>query len=223
MCTLSFLPIPNHQGFIMTSNRDESVNRPTIPPKIYEEKGVELCFPMDEVAGGTWIGSSSQKRLVCLMNGGFKAHERQPKYRMSRGLVVKGLLLTPEKGEAFLKDFNLKDIEPFTIVNVEWKTKLHVLQLVWDGNKKHFEELPIQPRIWSASMLYSEETKKERKKLFKAFLDGKTLENTEDFRKKVIDFHRGLTIDRGELKTTSITQFAFKKDYGAMFYENLLD
>lgn len=222
MCTLSFLPTHDNQGFIVTSNRDESIYRPTIPPKTYKENGVELCFPKDEIAGGTWIGSSSQKRLVCLMNGGFKAHERQPEYRMSRGLVVKGLLLAPEKGEGFLKDFDLAGVEPFTILNVEWKNKLHILQLVWDGGKKHFEELPIQPRIWSASMLYSEKTKKERKKLFQAFLEGKTLENSDDFRKKVIDFHRNLTIDRGELKTTSITQFSFKKGYGSMFYEDLI-
>lgn len=223
MCTLSFLSSKNDSNFIVTSNRDESVERGTIPPKIYEENGVELCFPKDEVAGGTWIGASSRKRLVCLMNGGFKAHERQVKYRMSRGLVVKGLLLAEEKGEEFLKDIDLENVEPFTIVNIEWKDKPHLLQLVWDGLEKHFETLPIKPRIWSASMLYSDETKKERKRLFEGFLKERQLNVNSNLREEILDFHRGLSIDRGILKTTSITQFVYKENESKMFYEDLMN
>ena len=76
MCTVTFLPLGN-TDFILTSNRDEQRLRETLPPKIYEEDGVEMLFPKDKVAGGTWIGTSSKKRLVCVLNGGFIKHKRK--------------------------------------------------------------------------------------------------------------------------------------------------
>ena len=54
MCTVTYLPLEN-DGFILTSNRDESPMRKTIPPKKYLENGVELAYPKDQLAGGTWI------------------------------------------------------------------------------------------------------------------------------------------------------------------------
>ena len=52
MCTVTYLPQEN-DGFILTSNRDESPMRKTIPPKKYVENGVELIYPKDQLAGGT--------------------------------------------------------------------------------------------------------------------------------------------------------------------------
>src|SRR5690606_27855602 len=75
MCTLTFIPKGNFD-FIITSNRDEASFRKTLPPKTYVVDGEKLVYPKDEVAGGTWIGVSSRNRLVCLLNGGFIAHER---------------------------------------------------------------------------------------------------------------------------------------------------
>ena len=60
MCTVTFLPLSNND-FILTSNRDEQRQRETLHPKIYEEDGIEMLFPKDKVAGGTWIGASSKK------------------------------------------------------------------------------------------------------------------------------------------------------------------
>ena len=40
MCTVTYLPIGN-KDFILTSNRDEDVNRKTISPKIYTEEKEE--------------------------------------------------------------------------------------------------------------------------------------------------------------------------------------
>ena len=75
MCTVTYLPLEN-EGFILTSNRDESHIRKTIPPKKYVENGVELAYPKEQLAGGTWIGASTKNRLVCLLNGAFKKHVR---------------------------------------------------------------------------------------------------------------------------------------------------
>ena len=62
MCTVTYLPLPNN-NFILTSNRDETPLRKTIPPKTYIENGVALIYPKDELAGGTWIGTSNKNRL----------------------------------------------------------------------------------------------------------------------------------------------------------------
>ena len=85
MCTVTFLPLQNN-NFILTSNRDEQRIRETIPPKKYKENGVDLFFPKDKIAGGTWIGTSSNKRLVCVLNGAFKKHKRKDYYKKSRQL-----------------------------------------------------------------------------------------------------------------------------------------
>ena len=90
MCTVTYLPLGNND-FILTSNRDEQPSRETIPPQEYVEDGVVLTYPKDVLAGGTWIGLSSKKRLICLLNGGFESYERESSYKMSRGVIVKAI------------------------------------------------------------------------------------------------------------------------------------
>tara|TARA_B110000046_G_scaffold185300_1_gene226442 strand:- start:43 stop:498 length:456 start_codon:yes stop_codon:yes gene_type:complete len=151
MCTVTYLPLGNN-NFILTSNRDEAPSRKTTPPKLYEEDGVKLTYPKDELAGGTWIGTSNKKRLVCLLNGGFESYERETSYKMSRGIIVKAILKS-NNFENYIHDFDFIGIEPFTIVLVDWNTDLKTYELVWDGKQKHFTTLKQVPRIWSSSTL----------------------------------------------------------------------
>ena len=113
MCTVTYLPIGD-VDFILTSNRDEQPSRKTIAPKVYVEDGVELTYPKDELAGGTWIGLSDRNRLVCLLNGGFTKHTRNSYYKMSRGVVVKKIL-SDANAVAFITDFDFKFILNKTI------------------------------------------------------------------------------------------------------------
>ncbi|HET8809032.1 MAG TPA: NRDE family protein [Flavobacteriaceae bacterium] len=218
MCTLSFVPsLKNSEKFTVTSNRDESPNRKTIAPKTYSEMGIELLYPKDEVAGGTWIGASSKNRLVCLMNGAFGPHERKESYRMSRGVVVKKMLAS-ENTERFIENVDLEAVEPFTIIVVDWGSKLELRKLIWDGTKKYSENLPVQPYIWSASMLYSEETKRERERIFENFIKEHSGKLSE---KQLLEFHKCFIIDRTFVKTTSITQFVRKAKTSKMVYNDL--
>ncbi|HET8838310.1 MAG TPA: NRDE family protein [Flavobacteriaceae bacterium] len=217
MCTLTFIPhLKSTTDFILTSNRDESPNRKTIFPKLYFEEGMEMCYPKDELAGGTWIGASSRKRLVCLLNGGFEAHNRLKHYRKSRGLVVKELLAATDTF-SFLEKTELNKIEPFTIVSVDWNKKLELHQLVWDGNEKQIKQISVSPQIWSASMLYSSETKKEREQLFLKFIN----EEREFDREDIMGFQKKFVIDRELVKTTSITQFVHSQKTSEMRYLDL--
>lgn len=224
MCTVTFIP-RGFNDFILTSNRDEAPNRETLPPSTYTINDTQLLFPKDTVAGGTWIGLSEKNRLICLLNGGFTTHERKEKYRMSRGIIVTDLL-TSEDALAAINTYDLQDIEPFTIILVDWEKDLKLYELVWDGAKAHLEEKPIAPTIWSSSLLYSEAVKKKRESWFSEFLFKKMRPSEEN----ILDFHKtggegdsktNLIMDRGFVKTKSVTQIQKNAESTSMRYEDI--
>lgn len=223
MCTVTLIP-KGETDFLLTSNRDEAPNRETLAPDFYVENGVKILYPKDKKAGGTWIGISEKSRLVCLLNGGFMAHEHGENYRLSRGVVVKDVLITSN----FLKTietYNLLGVEPFTMVIIDWKNALQIYQMVWDGNQKHIESLSKVPRIWSSSSLYSESMKKTRLQWFETFEkeNNFTSESLMQFHKTAGKQNRdfGIIMDRGFVKTTSITQIEKRQDMLKMRYTNL--
>ena len=183
MCTVTYLPLGKN-NFMLTSNRDETPLRKTLPPNNYMEEGVKLTYPKDKLAGGTWIGVSEKKRLVCLLNGGFRIHKRKGNYRMSRGIIVKNILST-KNAVAFINNFNFDDIEPFTLILVDCHKDLETYELVWDGEKKHFKKLPQEPKIWSSSTLYTEEMKRLRKDWFADWLS----KNKDYTQETILEFH----------------------------------
>lgn len=208
MCTVTYLPLKN-DNFILTSNRDESPLRKTLFPKKYNDESVCLLYPKDELAGGTWIGISDKKRLVCLLNGGFIKHQRQSSYKKSRGVIVKELLKAKNSIE-FIENYNFLDIEPFTIILIDWESSLNVFELVWDGDIKHFSKLPNQPKIWSSSPLYTNEIKKVRESWFKDWLSN----NSTFTKESILHFHQrkdlgtkttAPVMDRLFVKTISIS------------------
>lgn len=225
MCTITFVPLPAATNeFILTSNRDEAIDRTTLLPNTYIENGVNALYPKDALAGGTWIGISERKRVVCLMNGGFEKHLRKASYAKSRGVVVKNLLAAENLLAAFRAE-ELEETEPFTCIVVEWIQSLELFQLVWDGEERHIQKLPIKNHIWASSFLYAPETKAERHKNFQKFSAGKELS-----REDIMKFHssedveggNGLIIDKGILKTCSITQIVKSSEDVKMKYKDLL-
>ena len=226
MCTVTYLPLGNND-FILTSNRDEDPNRKTIPPKEYDEEGVKLTYPKDELAGGTWIGLSEKKRLICLLNGGFTKHKRAESYRMSRGVIVKQLLKVDNPVE-IINHFDFEGIEPFTIVLVDWKQDLNAYELVWDGEQKHFEVLGNEPKIWSSSTLYNEEMKQLRRDWFADWL-----KEYKDFTQEdILLFHQdetkgnseiSLKMKRSRVETVSVTSVKKSSANVAMNYIDLLN
>ena len=225
MCTISLIyneKLPTE--FYLTSNRDEAPGRKTMPPEVHKMNDRQLLFPKDSVAGGTWIGISDRKRLLCIMNGGFKSHESKPPYRLSRGIVVLDLLAA----EDFLKEvkaYNLEGIEPFTLVTCDWSKKLAFYEVVWDGSKKYLKNLPLKNYIWSSSPLYSSEMKSLRERWFEKLEKEGSL-NPE----KLWNFHHSagtgnkeidLVMDRGHVMTKSITQVIKTSEEIKMKYEDL--
>jgi hypothetical protein len=214
MCTVTFIP-KSHNRFILTSNRDESPLRNTIHPMAYNIHGVDLIFPKDKVAGGTWFGLNAKQRTICLLNGGFSEHKREAVYRMSRGTVVTDLLASEDILVA-IDTYNFKGIEPFTLIVVDWSRELALYELVWDGSILHYSEKPLAPKIWSSSSLYSDEIKKKRESWFSEFI----FKNRNPSEDSLLEFHKtagegsiesDLIIDRGFVKTKSISQLSRSK------------
>ncbi|MBQ4822305.1 NRDE family protein [Aquimarina sp. MMG016] len=225
MCTVTLIPIEEN-NFILTSNRDEAVNRKTLLPEFYQVNKTRMLFPKDAVAGGTWIGVSDKDTMICLLNGGFEIHERAVSYRQSRGVVVRDLLGADDLKSA-IEDYDYSGIEPFTIVAANWSSDLVFFELVWDGQQKHFKTLEKQTHIWSSSTLYTPEMKAKREVWFESFENQNVLTS-----ETLLDFHKNagigdkdvdLQIDRGFLKTRSITQIVKNEEELSMRYENLQD
>ena len=239
MCTVTYIPTTKN-NFILTSSRDVPfVREKALFPKKYKEDNIEITYPKDGRAGGTWIGYSEKNRLICLLNGGFKNHylttDIKIKYRKSRGIIVLDLLKKTEINSA-LDEIDLHQIEPFTLVIVDWNNNLQLIELVWDGIKKHIKKLPQEMHIWSSATLYDTEMKQMRKKWFNKWqkefyereISDKELHLVQANR--VLNFHHqagigdcnvDVIMKREKVGTVSITQVTKLDDRISMDYEEI--
>ena len=227
MCVVTYLPEVDG-GFILTSNRDESIRRPAaIPPRRYVVGKQLVAFPKDAQAGGTWI-ATTERRTLCLLNGAFQKHAHRPPYRRSRGLVVLDAF-SYDSPHTFAREYDFTDIEPFTLVMVDKANDFLTLhELRWDGSKAHFKCLAADaPRIWSSVTLYSEAVVREREGWFQAWLAAPHV----DLAAEIIAFHTSagkgdptndLRVNRGNLKTVSITQIRTQSGELNLFYQDFL-
>lgn len=208
MCTVTFVNL--NDKIIITSNRDEKVNRQkAINPKTYCHNGKKLFYPKDPKAGGTWYAVDEIGNVIVLLNGSNIKHNVKEKYRQSRGLVVLHLLESKNVIECW-NTYNLIDIEPFTLI-VYFNNQLYKLQ--WDSINKHkFELDSTNYYIWSSSTLYTSEVIKSREDWFNEFicnttdLNEETILNFHNFTKSD-DLENGLIINRNEnMQTLSISQ-----------------
>lgn len=225
MCTVTFLPLEN-TDFILTSNRDELKIRETLKPKTYKEDDVEMLFPKDKVAGGTWIGLSSKKRSVCVLNGGYTKHKRKKIYSKSRGLIAKELL-KEDRLLPYLEKLDLLGVEPFTLVIVDWNNnELNLVEVVWDEVEKHITKYKNEPKIWSSSSLYTDETKELRKKWFLEWLAENKFTS-----EAILKFHhsekgdkeQAILMKRAYVETLSITSVKKTENTIEMVYEDLVN
>lgn len=208
----------NDHNFVVTDNRDESVNRPAEWPRVYREYNTQLFYPKDTKAGGTWIGVDQKNLLICLMNGAFKRHQHKASYRKSRGIVVKELLASSN----FLSDvdqYYFEGIEPFFALVFSWKNDIKIYELVWDGIEIHLHKKDeTKSLIWSAAQTYTKEQHQKKEKKFMTFLKNDKSGGTTA--KRIWTFHHsrgnkneeGMIINRGRLKTTSVSQFQHRSN-----------
>lgn len=233
MCTVTYIPPTKKTGFILTSNRDERVQRKAMAPGIHISKGKKLVFPIDSRAGGSWIAASEGGRLCCLLNGGLEPHKKQSFNTYSRGRVLLDFVATDTDIHGFFRSKDLSKVEPFTIITIEHKKEsiIHFSESLWDGEKKHYRNLhKKQHYIWSSVTLYNHDEQITRKAWFQKFIqESDTTIKPED----VLNFHSGIhTSDRSinvlmervdGLKTVSITQVTPLEKSQLMKYIDLVE
>jgi len=229
MCTLTYLPLENNQ-FIITTNRDESTLRPAaLAPRILERESGSVLCPIDGKAKGTWVATSETGVTACLLNGAFEKHTPTGNYRMSRGNVVLEIF-DYERIDTFIEEYNLEDIEPFTLILLEKKQHLKLTALRWDGSHKHVQMLDTAiPHLWASATLYPPKVIAKRKQWFEAWLSR----NPEFTQENIIHFHKtagegdpenDLLMQRGQqLRTMSITSVLSGHAANEMYYEDLMN
>ncbi|RZK12426.1 MAG: hypothetical protein EOO46_03220 [Flavobacterium sp.] len=223
MCTVSFVAI--NDKIIITSNRDEAVMRPALPPEAYLINTKKITFPKDPKAGGTWYAVNENGTVLVLLNGADEKHKHRPPYSRSRGLVVLEII-SADDSILHWDAIDLEGVEPFTLVLYE-DSKLY--QLRWNEVEKSRVDLDTsQAHIWSSTTLYPMEIREQRSEWFYKFLETKKdISETELF-----NFHRytensnaenGLIINRNDsLKTLTITQSVIKNKTLKMIHFDLI-
>jgi uncharacterized protein with NRDE domain len=166
MCTVSFIPADGK--VFITSNRDESAQRPLALAPFHEERGhYSFVGPRDTLAGGTWIALCNDGRALVLLNGAVEKHLPQPAYRKSRGQIFWDVFATDDPLTAF-GQIDLQNIEPFTMVL--WQ-KSELYELRWDGQMKTRTQKDTgTAHLWSSCTLYTSEIKRYRENLFQQWV-----------------------------------------------------
>lgn len=224
MCTVTFIPLGNK--ILLTSNRDEkSIRKKAIHPSVTSYNTINLLFPKDAEAGGTWIGASDQGAIMVLLNGGFIKHEPAAEYRKSRGLVFLDVLSATKALPAF-KKISLLGIEPFTLVI--WEDG-QLYECRWSGEEKYIREMDImKPHIWSSVTLYTSETIHKREQWFKNWLDQHPEPSITAVRKFHLfggdgDSENDIRMNRNNtMFTVSITSIECSREQATMWYEDLI-
>lgn len=224
MCTVTYIPQGNGQ-FILSSNRDESAARSPENLARQRVQGMELIFPRDTTAGGTWIAASNDGRVVCLLNGAFEKHQHRPPYRRSRGLMVLDCFAFPSP-ELFSKNYTFTGMEPFTFIMVG---NGQLYELRWDEKQVHFRKLDEQVRhIWSSATLYPPDIQAKREQWFRDWQEGRSdfslaaIQNFHRFGGEVDDWN-GFIMNRNHIvQTVSITNVVCSAEKTEMIYHDLL-
>jgi uncharacterized protein with NRDE domain len=224
MCTVTFIPTPGK--IFLTSNRDESANRPlALPPAWQVRGGYRFISPCDGLAGGTWVALRDDGSALVLLNGAVEKHSRLPAYRRSRGQIFWDIFATDCTLTGFVSA-DLENIEPFTLVLWQ-KNKLH--EMLWDGRKKTRAQKDAGiAHIWSSCTLYSDTDRICRENFFRQWLASRTKQSVAAIK----SFHlytdpagkseASIRINRnGEMLTVSVSCMEIGRQKSTFYYHDL--
>ena len=113
----------------VAANRDEALDRPSSPPTV-REGTPRVVAPLDEEAGGTWIGYNEGGLFVGLSNRWTDAERAGER---SRGLLVDDLLRSADAdaaAAALEAAVARTDYAPFNLVVADAD---HAVVFAWDG------------------------------------------------------------------------------------------
>lgn len=128
MCTLTIVyNVFPTTPIVVAANRDEQTNRPSTPPRRIDTS-LPAIAPIDDQAGGTWIGYNAENLFVAITNRWLDTSIDPDR---SRGLLVKDILSQPTIDAAsttversvtddVYDGFNLLIATPAAAVLYEW-------------------------------------------------------------------------------------------------------
>ena len=203
MCIVTF--VKQKDEFVLTFNRDERIGRPSAKPNWHSYDSRQIYCPLDLESNGTWIGYNS-KIMACLQNGAALRHERNLPYELSRGIILRDLLITNEtiSIEENVKHFK---VEPFTLSIYRLSSdQLEIYR--YDGLNLIKEILNlIEPVVICSSTLYNTQAQGKIEQ---------TLKNYDLSPDSIFQFHTDVMIGNklnnftNLVNTVSITQFTFQ-------------
>lgn len=229
MCTVSY--VPAEDGFVLTSNRDETPTRSAEPPRPHPVGDQVLLFPREPLKGGTWI-AASRSRVVCLLNGAFIKHSHRPPYRISRGIMLLDSFGYSDD-YAFAGRYDFGGIEPFTLV---WVADQWLSEIRWDGKALHHTPLSaFEPHIWASATLYPPEIQTLRRTWFSDFVQ-KTISpvptEISALPMEILGFHttpkgiepeNDIVMQRPLVRTVSATSFQRRENELHFWHKDLME
>ena len=97
MCTLTVAwQVFASHPVVVAANRDERYDRPSQPPRAFDVEDRRVVAPVDEEAGGTWMGYNDAGLFVALTNRWVEL----PEGERSRGLLVRDALASESAEDA---------------------------------------------------------------------------------------------------------------------------
>ncbi|HEV3327040.1 MAG TPA: NRDE family protein [Puia sp.] len=225
MCTVSFIPADGR--VFITSNRDESAERPlALAPSLQKLGSHSFLGPKDALAGGTWIALRNDGSAQVLLNGAFEKHSQQPAYRKSRGQIFWDVFATDYPLTTFDR-IPLWDIEPFMLVLWQ-KGELHEMR--WDGKvKTQVKKDAGTAHIWSSCTLYTAGIRIYRENLFRQWLATQTKHSVETIHRFHLytdpagEAEKNIRINRkGEMLTVSVSCMEISQRKSTFHYSDLV-
>lgn len=191
MCTLTI--IERHGGYRVVVNRDEKRTRPAAePPERRRAQGVRALWPVDPLAGGSWIAVSDRGVTISVQNVSPTPYPTLPEALVSRGLLIPRLIGAHSAAHAVeaLSRLALGVFAPFRVVAVDHR---EIADATWDRRSLRTEHRALGPACFVTSGL-GDCRAAPRLDLWREFLRGHgATASMQD------EFHRHTWPDRPEI------------------------
>lgn len=164
MCTLSVLRLSN--SLVITMNRDEARLRHEAGLKQQQQDGVELLYPIDGQAGGTWFGVNNQGVVLALLN---RYQDPQSNPAPTRGNIIPQALAHGDVNlvKKHLSEQNYQYYNPFDLLLISSAECLH---LSWNGRHLSINNTSQAALLLSSSALNTEAVLAKRQEHFQQWL-----------------------------------------------------
>ena len=208
MCTLSLFK--SDQSLIVTMNRDESRARHEAGIKAREVSNINLLFPVDGLAGGTWFGINDSGVVMALLNRYQAQHVNNP---TTRGKIIPRCLSMGSYSNIFehLKHQSFAAFNPFDLF-LMCLDRCH--QFSWDGQHITIKQIDESAFQFSSSGLDTAAILEKRQRGFNQILNNqqKTIWQSSEILEAIhlnqdpIDQSSSVLMDRPLVHSKSICQ-----------------